>query len=70
MSDSIITRMWAAGLMGPAYQGLLSIPDGESRLNIQPALACLRDEIARLRGSTPEAVQNEYEARANRGATP
>lgn len=52
----------AATLCGIAYSALLFLPhQTQSRLSLQSSMACLRDEIARLRGRDPEDVQNEFE---------
>jgi len=45
-----------------AYTALLRVPhDTPTRDNIQPALACLRDELARLMGKDPQLIQDAYE---------
>ena len=48
-------------LVSHAYRELLQLPQGSARLNLQPALAMLRDEIAYMTGNFPEDVQNAFE---------
>lgn len=49
------------GHLGDAYEALLRLPDGGSRLRLQSTMATLRDEIALIKGETAEAVQSRYE---------
>lgn len=44
-----------------AYHHLLGLPHDETRMRLQPVLAGLRDEIARLTGRASEEVQDEHE---------
>ena len=53
-------------IMARAYKLLLGLPlDSPSRARIQPALASLRDEIARMDGATPESIQAQFEKNPN-----
>lgn len=54
-------------LLGRAYLSLMELPlEGLTRHRIQPALCCLRDEIASIKGVEPELVQNVFEKAAGR----
>lgn len=44
-----------------AYIELLRLPMNDTRAKVQPALASLRDEIARLSGADPQDVQDSCE---------
>jgi hypothetical protein len=43
-----------------AYKALCEMPHGQSRLNLQGAMAALRDELARLHGRDPNEVQDWF----------
>ncbi len=61
MSREVIAKL----RIHKAYLSLLRVPhDTASRTHIQPALACCRDEIARLTSVSPEVVQASYESHA------
>ena len=47
-----------------AYLGLLRLPFGRERADLQGEMAAVRDAIAKAIGADPERVQNEYEAKA------
>jgi hypothetical protein len=53
-------------LIQSAYEELLKLPHGRTRLRVQAALVTLRDELAYLTQRDPEDVQNEFEAAARR----
>lgn len=61
-----MTPKMERAILTEAYKSLLRLPQGESRARIQPALASLRDEIARIDGESAEAVQNKFEAIAHK----
>lgn len=52
-------------IMCRAYQLLLQMPLGLTRVRLDGALAALRDQIAEATGQTREQVQNNFEARAS-----
>lgn len=55
----------AAALCGIAYSALLLLPEeSHARRIMRDGMAVLAHEIARLRGQTPESIQNEFEKRA------
>ena len=45
-----------------AYATLVGMPHGEYRATHQLAMATVRDVLARLTETDPEALQNQYEA--------
>lgn len=53
-------------LIQSAYEELLKLPPGRTRMRVQTALATLRDELAYLTQRDPEEVQSEFEAAARR----
>ncbi len=53
-------------LMTQAYLMLLKLSFGESRANLQPVLAGLRNEIARVKQQDPQEVQDHFEDVARR----
>lgn len=54
----------AATLLGIAYDALLMIPaETRDRLALRRSMTGLQYEIARLRGRTPEDIQNEFEGK-------
>lgn len=49
-------------IVSRAYSDLLQLSPGTARLNLQPALSALRDEISYLTGHSAESVQSRFEA--------
>ncbi len=49
-----------------AYTRLLRLEVGTPRINMQPILAALRDEIARVTKQDPERVQKNFEEMVER----